>query len=313
MLQLIVFVLAQPQAPEPPQRPVLNIELQYSTNYRLWEVSIADALRQGKKHVTYINQRAVPEAGAVTLELEYSGLEPSVIRNRPKNGRMVEDLPMAIPFAESSRLARRDDKLQKKLVSFWPKDVELPAGIVAYVPTRKSQRLTITNDVDTNLIYDRDQDDYFSNAPTVINPNRQTPWAVPGGLDNAQGWESVVGVVMPEPPTVFNSRVEAGARHPLPKLRWSFPDGTMFVDLLTKDGKPFELRTRRKVDGAWVSRVEFRDRSMSPVNYHGAGKACIECHQHAGSQLQYGIGLRGDDGAFSWAPWDHLNETATAR
>lgn len=309
MLTVILSLVLAQQSPEPPQRQVLDVKLQYEMNYKLWQQGMADALRQNKKHVTYINQRAKAEPGAIVLELEYQGLEPTIIRNRPENGYMTEDKPLAIPFAASSKRVPRDDSLQKKLVSFWPKDVDMPAGMVAYVPTRKSQRLTITNDVDTNLIYDKDQDDHFSNAPTVINPNRQTPWAVPGGLDGATGWESVIAVAMPGQPTVYNTRVEAGARHPLPKLRWTFPEGTVFADLLVKDGKPFELRTRRKVDGQWVSRVEYRDRDAAPVNYHGAGKACIECHQHAGSQLQYGIGLRGDDGCFSWAPWDHLHES----
>lgn len=278
------------------------------------------AIAQNKPMIVFVGEPARDVPGYVVVSHPGAPLftGSGLLYSYPKNGTMWVGKPederqvtpiQATPF-DVSRFSRKlpsalTEGKQTRLVSLWPKDVELPKDLTVYEPTRLSQRLTITNDRDQNLLYDKDQDDHFSNAPTSFNPNRQFPWHVPGGLENSRGWESLIAVSMPSQPYVYLDRVEAGARHPLPKVRWTFPEGTVFADMLVNDGKVFELRTRTKRDGKWVSSKAFEDKAARPAGYHGLTKSCIECHEQAGSQLQYGIGLRGDDGAFSWSAFDH--------
>lgn len=299
--------------------PAIPQETAAETPAELYQRKVSEALASGKPIVIFVRTKAVEVPGSVVIEWDYQegfeGITGQVTYVPDGNGWFTrreerQVLPVvARPFQDQprqalQRIATTDGKLQERLVSLWPKDVEMPAGLVAYHPTRKSQRMAITNGVDTNQIYDKDQDDHWTNAPTAFNPNRQFPWAVPGGLDNSNGWESIIAVALPSAPAVYEGRVEAGARHPLPKTRWSFAEGTKFVDLLAYKGKTFELRTRTKVNGQWVSRKEHEDKTARPEGYVGLSKSCVECHQGAGGQLQYGISVRGDDGVFSWSPWD---------
>lgn len=296
---------------------------QEETPAELYERKAQEALRSGKPIVIFVRTKAVEVPGSVVVEWNYQeGFEGITGRVTyvpdGKGWFTLKEERQVLPFVanpfqpasnESSLLnprqtATTDDSLQERLVNLWPAEVEMPKGLKAYRPTRKSQRMAITNGMDSNLIYDKDQDDHWTNAPSLLNPNRQFPWAVPGGLDNAKGWESIIAVALPSAVSMYGDRVDVGARHPLPKTRWTFPEGTQFVDLLTYKGKPFELRTRTKIKGEWVSKKEYEDKTARPEGYNGLTKSCVECHQGAGSQLQYGISVRGDDGAFSWSPWD---------
>ncbi len=182
-------------------------------------------------------------------------------------------------------------------------ETDFPKGLTPYKPTRYSQRIAITGNRESLQWYKLDQDDHWANAPTAINPNRIFPWATSGGMHDVTGWNHVVSIALPADPTVWKEPMPIANGGNITGWRWTFPDGTVTSDMLTKDGKVFELRTRTKSDGKWIGKVEFRDKTARPEGYTSAGKACAECHDHAGSSLQYGIVLRGGDTVFSYSPW----------
>ena len=95
---------------------------------------------------------------------------------------------------------------------------------------------------------------------------------------------------------------------------WEFPDDTVFADMLTYDGKAFEVRTRTKINGKWDYRTAWVSEE-SPAEYKGAPFKCIVCHQHAGGGQRvnhqgqptggiYGIRTRGADQTFSFPVLD---------
>jgi hypothetical protein len=173
-----------------------------------------------------------------------------------------------------------------------------------YKKAEYSQRLSITNGLDNNLLYHKNRDDVFSNAPTDINPNRRFPWAVSGGMHGLTGWFNKTAVYIPpgEKVKVFEERVEAGARHPLPRISWSFPDGTKFADILMTYSGPFEIRVREKTNGSWRFRIAHRDENNRPRGYTGLKMSCAECHGSKMSEEGYGIQARGSDETISWTP-----------
>ena len=186
----------------------------------------------------------------------------------------------------------------------WPDDVQFPVGMWAYKPTEHSQRIAVTNGAPSNSLYHKNRDDVWANAPASINPNHIFPWAVPGGLERSKGWQHFTAIALPSMVYTRSASVPIKNGGNLPGKVWSFPDGTVTADLLTHNGKAFELRTREKVGGAWLSRVPFRELASAPAGYTGPGKRCSECHDHAGTSLQYGITLRGKDTVFSFSPFD---------
>jgi hypothetical protein len=210
-------------------------------------------------------------------------------------------------------LGENDQKYWKQ---FWPKNVEFPKGLKFYngdsMP-RASQYLVINNGQDYNGVHwwghhgtdDRPQ----------LNPNKKFPYAFPGGMDNIPRnlWFNVFGVTIPKGKSVryWTERVPVPmASRWLPQLKWEFPEGTEFVDLLcacTPDGKtgwPFELRMSTKTKNGWDDRVEWKaPEADRPIGFKGAGKKCIECHQQAGASENYGVSIRGSDRRFSWYPF----------
>jgi hypothetical protein len=50
---------------------------------------------------------------------------------------------------------------------------------------------------------------------------------------------------------------------------------------------------------------------LVPENYFGAGASCSSCHRHAGKRTGYGQAIRGDDGRFSWHPFNENGQIDT--
>ena len=229
--------------------------------------------------------------------------------------REIEVSRTASPFAKSGLpLPRRTAdgngpwlavSEQERLHALMPKNVSLP-DLRFYRRTNHSQRIAVTNDMPTIQWYRLDQHDHWGNAPTSFNPNTTKPhWAAPGGLANVDGWESHVAAYLPESPMVWKQPLPIANGGMIPGYVWSYPVGTMFADLLTHEGKVFELRIREKNANGWDSYVAYKDTSNAPNGYHGAGKRCVECHASGpGSSEQYGIVLRGCDTVFSFSPFD---------
>jgi thiol-disulfide isomerase/thioredoxin len=206
--------------------------------------------------------------------------------------------PVPAPRSEAATLPA-------ELESLWPAGVERLAGLQMYPVAQHSQRLAIENGRSSDRWYRRDQDDLVPGTGIQANPNRTFPYAVSGGLHNSTGWESIKAARIPGPVSIWTEAVPVPmSSTPLPKFRWAFPTGTVFVDMLAKDGRCFELRTATKGDdGRWKREFVHRDLDAAPEGYHGAGMACASCHKDAGASQQYGITVRGDDSVFSWTPF----------
>lgn len=215
------------------------------------------------------------------------------------------------PFSLPSRRAQRmpSDVLPMDLASLWPKGVDVIEGLRFYPLAHHSQKLTVINNRSHDEWYPTNKDDFVTDGPvrgTRVNPNRVFPYAVSGGLHNSTGWLSTKAAKIPGTVHIWSEGVPVpGTSTPLPKARWAFPSGTVFVDMLSKDGKCFELRTATKDDeGKWKREFIFRDMEAAPSNFHGAGRSCVSCHKDAGATQQYGVSVRGDDGVFTWTPFE---------
>jgi thiol-disulfide isomerase/thioredoxin len=193
-------------------------------------------------------------------------------------------------------------RLPRRLEALWPADVPKIDGLRLYTPTGYTQRLALKNGMATDSWFTLTQDD---NDPPTVNPNRTFPYAVSGGLHNSTGWTSLKAAMIPGEVEVFRETAPVPkVSQPLPRYSWRFPAGTVFVDMLSKDGKCFELRTNTKgEDGKWKREMLYRDLDAAPENFHGAGRSCASCHKDAGASLDYGITVRGADGVFSWSPF----------
>ena len=160
-----------------------------------------------------------------------------------------------------------------------------PDGVRWYERTQWTQSLFVLDGRDTRW----------------IEPRSAVKWRVPGGLEGLRGWRSKLGVILPGKIVVNDRRVfVAFAPRMLPRRGWLFPDGTLFLDALYKDGELFEVRQREKVNGKWRYSVPFRDLDLAPVGYRGPGKPCQECHSRVGASEVYGPLNPGDDETFSF-------------
>jgi len=211
---------------------------------------------------------------------------------------------VAVLLAASTASAQSpfySDEDQATLRQYWPADVKFPEGMKFYRQTRHSQRFANTNGVDGITMVHRDQDDVWQNAETVVNPNRIFPFRVSGGMDEAKGWQSRTAVYVPPGKTivVWQQRSPVGReRQFLPKLHWSYPEGTIFADMLVYERQVFELRMRKKARGEWHSRVAYVS-GVKPPGHTGLKKTCADCHSRAGDSTDYGTSWRGDDGVIS--------------
>jgi hypothetical protein len=200
-----------------------------------------------------------------------------------------------------AQTARADTALLRRL---WPQSIPMPQGMQAYTPTQYGQRSVNNDNAPLLTAQHVTKDDYFANAPPVVNPNRQFPYVKPGGLHAASGFRSLLGVAIPEGKAVrvWQSYYQTAA--PRPFVHWEFPTGTVFADLLvnTETGKPFELRLLRKTADGWKASAPWQDDQL-PSGYTVADRKCITCHRDAGDHTKYGLGLRGGDFIYSWQPF----------
>lgn len=198
----------------------------------------------------------------------------------------LEQLP-AIPFFK--RLQDRKDAKQTADANV---DVrQLPnwfAGAIRYHHAERTQSIATTN-----------------NQHSIISLSRtsqERKWLFPGGLAEIGGWQSDLyksdevkpwRAMIPALNSSGSYQLEAG---------WyrSYPDGTWFADVLSTDGKPFEIRVREKIDGAWDSYVAFRDPLHYPIGYVPmTANKCMVCHQEAGQARYSGAAIPGSDSVIS--------------
>jgi len=84
---------------------------------------------------------------------------------------------------------------------------------------------------------------------------------------------------------------------------WGFPAqrieaGAIVHTLALDPASRFEPTSRVVSDGG----------GFVPERYLGAGAACNTCHGRVGERTGYGLARRGDDGRFSWNPWDERGQ-----
>ena len=138
----------------------------------------------------------------------------------------------------------------------------------------------------------------LNNGPAIDPVDRgllKEEWQVPGGMEGVHGWKSDLYKFVPDGwqrewqqrkpvrNSFGNFQYELGFHR-------AYPDGTFFVDALSHNGRPFEVRVREKNDGQWTSYIAWKDVNARPPGYAGLTKKCAECHNQAGSG-EYGVGL----------------------
>lgn len=241
--------------------------------------------------------------GLVRLDTQRNELLGPVGPPDPFDAGQQADRAVEKPSPRARRMPKGPE-MPIHLQMLWPKEVEPIEGLSLFTPTKFSQKLTVANGRSSNTWHSITTDDVNGGMMTT-NPNRTFPYAVPGGLHNSTGWHSLRAARIPGSVTLWTEGVSVpGSQTPLPKTRWAFPSGTVFVDMLYKDGKCFELRTGTKGDdGKWKHEPLYRDLDAAPKNFHGAGMACATCHKDAGQSQNYGVTIRGDDHCFSWTPF----------
>lgn len=162
----------------------------------------------------------------------------------------------------------------------WPADVKIPKGLTKYKRSDYTQSI-----FNRNVI------------PVRVHRSKlEEKWHQSGGLEGIIDFKSTLFKFVPGS---TNDRVDeikvdqvltkGGIQY---ELGWKrdYPDGTFFFDVLTKNGKIFELRERTKVNGKWKSRVAFKDEKQRPLGYNGLLESCSNCHDQAGTG-SYAAGL----------------------
>lgn len=200
-----------------------------------------------------------------------------------------ENQPLARPFS-SSRPRTAEDLLDPLSRSSWlaeDVDAELTkAGLAKYRSAKNTQSIYVVTEVNG---YRHDQIDRIPRASLLKK------WQVPGGMEHSQGWSSQLYKHVPSPPKSYIADIPVknsfGYFQNNRGWKREYPNGTVFVDALSKDGKVFELRVAEKKDGAWHRFVDYRDRSARPHGFQkiSAGD-CRSCHDEAGTG-GYAVGL----------------------
>lgn len=149
--------------------------------------------------------------------------------------------------------------------------VEFPEGARFYELPKVSQRLSrFENDVFG--IYSARFDGYGPFAGT--NVNRQYPWTTPAGLalSPAEQWRVSRVAHFPTPVRVYRNvqGVFNGSKdQPQTFIDWSFPDGTVFAEMLIRKHAgmewPFEIRMRTKQAGKWDDGATYRPFTEPPA------------------------------------------------
>lgn len=167
------------------------------------------------------------------------------------------------------------DEVQQRERKLWERTgVAFPEGAKFYQLPKVGQRLVgIVNYSPVNR-YGIFDDRWRGFDGRSENVNAQLPWVTPAGLHwtDKSGWRKASAAYFPGDIAVWveNVMVENSVRdprggffkQPQPHVRWAFPDGTMFAELLIRvrggAEQVFEIRTREKRDGKWGDGTTFR-------------------------------------------------------
>ena len=182
------------------------------------------------------------------------------------------------------------------LVGPWPEGIPIPKGFYNYTPTAYAQSIATVND-----------------RPSIRAELRRRllpKWQVPGGMEgvtgfrsdlyrNSDSWAQEWYQRMPVKNSFGFYQLELGVRR-------AYADGSVFLDVLSHNGKVFELRVAEKQRGEWRRYVAFKDVDARPKGYAGLkGQTCAECHKQTATG-DYGLALvPGGDTVIS-VPFDYF-------
>jgi hypothetical protein len=125
-----------------------------------------------------------------------------------------------------------------------------------------------------------------------VDGNHEHVFEVRTSTKQAEGWDAGT-TYRPEPEMVGE---ENG-------WTWGFPQHGLEADASVFAGR-------------FVARPKFRESRkvvvdnglFTPQGYLGAGMSCLACHRKVGELTGYAQGRRGDDGRFSWHPFDNAGK-----
>ncbi len=151
----------------------------------------------------------------------------------------------------------------------WPEGIPFIKGLVRYSPAQYTQEIAVTDNRDRISKVHRSRID------------DQHKWGQPGGMFGVKGWKSTLYKYIPEggQQWVGNIAVWSGSNFQMNRgWKRAYPNGTIFVDVLSKDGVIFEKRIREKQNGSWEQYVSFKNTAARPSGYNGLKQRCAFCH-----------------------------------
>lgn len=333
-LLTLVLIVGQPLPPIPQELPPIPRESYEEARDRARENQLPIAIFVGKSRRDVVGMVSISTSigffegypSACIIIGDDKGNWKATLLTNATDKQIIDAVKgvsqSANPFDQSNKRSSAEDDPwlpvgeQEDIRKLWPKTLEFPTGLRFYNRTRWGQYIAVTNEqlniqpwpADKHAPFGRSRDNPL--GLPALNPNINDPhWRTPGGLHNITGWKSYVGLSLPKDglidfwegrTPVFNA--PNGYLH---KKLWRFPRGTLFVDLLTYNDKPFEVRYREK-EKEWESFVAYKDPEARPEGYTSAkaitGKRCATCHEEAdsGEGSQYHLVLRGNDGVRSF-------------
>lgn len=157
--------------------------------------------------------------------------------------------------ASAQWLSADAEKHNQDLLAWSGVDLGKPVRFYSCAPAFQS----VANDSRMQPTYLLSSADYPLMA-NAVNVNLLKLWRRPGGLSNTDRthWRNYTAVYLPGTLTVWSGKVKMPNAGDLPTYRWTYPTGTIFVDMLTRvrngEEYPFEVRTREKqASGEWES------------------------------------------------------------
>lgn len=269
---------------EPPAFEMDNTETAYSSpwaDYRSGDVTISGPAADGKR--IYYATISRPTRQQVQAALAQAA-------NQLASERSARLKATPFPFPPSS--ARHDDNLEA--AGPWPEGLDRPDDMQRYRRAHYTQSIAVVNDRDSITPVDRG-----------ALPEKK--WLMSGGLLGFEGFRSDLyrnSTASRAVPFIANIDVLNSLGYIQQNRGWRrvYPDGSRFMDVLSKNGKVFEVRERRKESGVWKSEVIFEDEKARPIGYTGLGLKCSSCHNGTDGPGTggYAVGLvPGSDTVFS--------------
>lgn len=213
----------------------------------------------------------------------------------PKVNLAKEVKPPALPF-RSWPLASAGEAADADLSTSgrWPE------GLAKIPNLKRYQRASMTQSI--SILNDRDR---IEPVHRLANKGK---YHQSGGLEGIDGWRSDLYQNDLKPKVWVESiQVLNHLGYYQPNRGWvrSYPDGKVFVDVLSTSRGVFEIRKLEKKSGKWNPLVVYRNKDARPEGYSGLkdGMTCAGCHfndTEGPGKGGYGVGLTvGGDGIFS--------------